>query len=121
MPRSPRYGRMEEPADPKTKRKLELVEKAIKERSLSWQIKTRFGEDRWAVLNYDLQWREGQPGAMIIADRDTDMDVKIYPPGMWFAMDCVIMDGHEWRVFLPHDEYLSDFADRLIEEEERKA
>lgn len=123
MPYGPRYGRMEDPQEAVTsarKRvKLRLLELAITEQDLSWHIKTRYGEDRWPVVVYDLQWREGLPGALVMVDRDTDMDVRIYPAGMWFSMDCVIPqpDGG-WTEFLPHQEYLHDLADKLTGEEE---
>lgn len=129
MPYGPRFGRMEEPAteeqqaaDRRRERKLKLIEEAVKEHELSWVVKTRHSEDRWRILAYDLQFRDGMPGALIITDRDTDMDVKIYAPGMWFDVDTVIPLGEDDTVnWKPQKAYLEDLADRLITEEERKA
>jgi hypothetical protein len=124
MPYGPRYGRMEDPAEAvvsqRQARKLQLVEAAVKEQDLSWQIKTRYGEEVWPVLAYDLQRQEDMPGAMIIVDRDTDMDVKIYPAGMWFSMEVVYFVDGQYKLFTPRDAYLADLADRLIEEEQQK-
>lgn len=129
MPYGPRYGRMEQPmteeeaaAERRKQRKLELVSDAIQNKDLSWTVKTRHSLEFWRVLTYDLQWRDGMPGALIIVDRDTDMDVKIYAPGMWFDVDTVLLtaqDGEEaeYQNWKPQAAYLSDLADRLMDEE----
>lgn len=104
----------------KRDRKVELLNTAIADQGLSWVIKTRTGEDRWAVLLYDIQWREGMPGMIVMVDRDTDMDVKLYPAGVWFDMHCERrVEDDDWESFTPNDAYLRDLADRLVDEAER--
>lgn len=127
MPYGPRFGRMEEPpteeeqaAQRRRARKLELVADAAKNLQLSWEIKTRFGEDVWNVMTYDLQSRESFPGAIIIVDRDADMDIKIYASGMWFGLRTMAFINGEWATWEPHAAWLSDLADRLIEEAEQE-
>lgn len=125
MPYGPRFGRMQEPeteeeqaAIRKRDRKLTLVQEAILEHDLSWAIKTRHALETWRILVYDLQWREGLPGALIVVDRDTDMDVKIYAPGMWFDVGTVVPLGEDDTVnWKPQKAYLEDLADRLIDYE----
>jgi hypothetical protein len=125
MPYGPRFGRIEEPpteqeqaAKRRRERKLTLVQEAVLEHELSWAIKTRHSLETWRILLYDLQWREGIPGALIVVDRDTDMDVKIYAPGMWFDVDTVMPLADDFVNWKPQKAYLEDLADRLMDEEE---
>lgn len=106
----------------RAKRKDELVTEARDNTNLCWAIHLEPAGNiaaHWPVKHYTVA--EQRNGSLWVVDSDTETCVCIYPPLMWFGMSLEhqprIRDNDEtWKQFLPHQAYLADLADRLVDE-----
>jgi hypothetical protein len=92
---------VDEPESPVVLAKRALTVYAAEEYELSWRI-GRFSEpDRWALKWYHTELKPELPGALVIVDNDSSIDVQTYSAGDWHGRTLEYRYMSMWYQFVP--------------------
>lgn len=93
----------DQPVDARSVAKAALLEYAYGMFELSWSVGKFSSRDRWALKWYSVGGKEDMPGALVVTDRDTEIDVMVYAQAGvdWHGVQLEFYWEGEWHPFLP--------------------